>query len=138
MKKIIRILWCFLFLFIPVNANQSVVVSAIVWNVNNAPIIISVTPNSDPRILKTNRTQSYSIYFRDNEKDTITYTITPQNWYTNPISGTITAADYDSNNGTYIHFLYLSPASAFPNESIIVTINDGSTIISKQLNLYIY
>lgn len=123
---------------IPVQANQSVVVSAIVWNLNNAPIILSITPNSNPRILKTNRTQSYSIYFRDNEKDTITYTITPQYGYTNPISGTISPSDYGSDNTAYVNFLYLSPANATNNESIIVTIYDGNTLISKQLNLYIY
>lgn len=142
MKKITSIFIIFILLFINVKANQSVIVSAVVWTWNHAPIILSVTPNSDPRILAKNRIQSYTIYFRDDEKDQITYTITPENWFSNPMNGTILSSNYDADNGAYINFLYLSPAtsntSINPNEKIIVTINDWTTVVKKELNLYIY
>lgn len=138
MKKLIFIFSFVFLILLTAQANQSVIVSAIVWNQNSAPIIMSVNPDSNPRILKTNRTQSYTLYFRDNEKDNVSYTITPLNGYTTPISGSISPADYDSNNWAYINFLYLAPPTAYTNESIIVTINDGNSIVSKQLNLYVY
>lgn len=138
MKKIIFIFSFIFLILLTAQANQSVIVSAIVWNQNSAPLIMSVNPDSNPRILKTNRTQSYTLYFRDNEKDFVSYTITPQNWYTTPISGTINSSDYDNNSWAYINFLYLAPPTAYANESIIVTINDGTSIVSKQLNLYVY
>jgi hypothetical protein len=142
MKKIISIFILCVLIFLSVKANQSVIVSAVVWNDNHAPIILSVTPNSDPRILATNKTQSYTIYFRDDEKDKVSYTITPENWFANPISGDILTTDYDSWSWAYINFLYLSPAtsniSSNPNEKITVTINDWPTVVKKELNLYIY
>ncbi len=142
MKKIISIFILCVLIFLSVKANQSVIVSAVVWNDNHAPIILSVTPNSDPRILAKNKTQSYTIYFRDDEKDQITYTITPQNWFANPISGTILSSDYDTASWAYINFLYLSPAisdtSLNPNEKITITLNDWPKVIKKELNLYIY
>ncbi len=138
MKKIIFIFSFIFLILLQTQANQSVVVSAIVWNQNSAPIIISINPDSNPRILKTNRTQSYTLYFRDNEKDFVSYTITPKNWYTTPISGTIKSSDYDNNNWAYINFLYLAPATAYPDENVTVTINDGTSIVSKELNLYVY
>lgn len=142
MKKIISIFILCVLIFLSVKANQSVIVSAVVWTDNHSPVILSVNPNSNPRILATNKTQSYTIYFRDDEKDQITYTITPDNWFANPISGTILSSNYDTASWAYINFLYLSPAtsniSSNPNEKIIVTINDGVTVVKKELNLYIY
>lgn len=138
MKKIISILLFLSILISTAYANQSVIVSAVVGSLNHAPIILSVSPNSNPRILKKNATQSYTIYFKDDEKDTVYYTISPVSWYTNPISWTISSSNYDASNWAYINFLYLAPATANPSEKIIVTINDWPNVIVKELNLYIY
>lgn len=140
MKKILCFFFIFLFLFSPTHlkANQSVIVSAVVGNINHAPVILSVIPDSNPRFLRVNRTQSYTLYFRDNEKDTVSYTMTPANGFTHPISGTIEASNYDASSWAYINFLYLAPSIPVENETITLTINDGSNVISKELHLYIY
>lgn len=120
--------------------SQNVIVSAVVWSINQAPLVVSVNPSSNPRILWTNKTQSYSVWFSDNEKDTIYYTITPKDGYTNPVSWVINPSDYDVNWNAYVNFLYLSPASA-PSwwfTDITVTLNDGPNVVVKTLNLYIY
>lgn len=122
-------------------ANQSVQVSAIVDMPNHPPVVLSVLPASDPKLLGQNKIQNYSVYFRDDEKDTVIYTITPASGYTNTINGTITS--YDTASGAYITFTYLSPttvASPGPT-SITLTLDDGqlpAKIIQKNLNLYIY
>lgn len=138
MKKIISIIFIFTILFLSVRANQSVIVSAVVGSLNHAPVILSVFPDSNPRILRTNKTQSYTIYFRDDEKDNINYTITPLNWYSNPISWSLNSTNYDSSSWAYINFLYLAPATTSTNEKVTVTISDWSNVIVKDLNLYIY
>lgn len=119
------------------NAEKSVIVSAIVGNINHAPVVLSVTPNSNPRLLKINKTQTYSLFLRDDEKDTLYYNIIPNNGYTNPISGTINPSDYNSSSGVYINFLYLAPAIS-TSDTITVVINDTSNVISKDLHLTIY
>lgn len=123
-----------------VSATQSVIVSAIVGAINHAPVILSVTPASDPKLLGMNKIQNYTLYFRDDEKDAITYTITPVSGYTNPISGTVNPAAYDGANGAYINFTYLSPSAVpAPNPTTItVTFNDGSNLVNKDIRLYIY
>lgn len=98
----------FLFAFA---ANQSVQVSAVVGNINHSPVIGSVSPASDPKLLGVSSIQNYTLYFRDDEKDAVSYTITPVDGYTNPISGTIGTGSYDSASGTYITFTYLAPAT---------------------------
>lgn len=144
MKKLISILLSLCFVFLPidlsVNANNSVVVSAIVGSLNQAPLILRVNPNWDPWILEKNKIQNYTIYFKDNEKDTIYYTITPQwnSWFVNPISWVINTSNYDNNKWAYINFLYLSPASPNPSASIILTLNDGPNVTFKKLNIYVY
>lgn len=142
MKKIISWILTLFFLFSPsvLNANGSIVVSAVVWNINQSPIILSVNPDWDPWILQTNEVQNYSIYFKDTENDKIYYTITPWNnsWYVNPISWVINTTDYDNNDWAYINFLYLAPAIAKYDAVVTVTLNDWPNITSKQLNLYIY
>lgn len=138
MKKIILIFILCVLIFLSVKANQSVIVSAVVWNINQAPLVLDINPNSNPRFLARNKTQSYTIYFRDTEKDIVHYTITPVNGYSNPISGTILSTDYDSWSWAYINFLYLAPALATTNEKVIVTLNDWPNVVVKELNLYIY
>ena len=142
MKKIITssiIFLALIFNTINISANESVIVSAVVWNINSAPIILNVNPSSNPRILATNKTQSYTITLSDKEKDTIYYTITPEDWYTNPISWIINPSDYIWDNA-YINFLYLAPATvpSWDTSKITVTINDWPNVIVRDLNLYIY
>lgn len=119
------------------NAEKSVIVSAIVGNINHAPVVVSVTPNSNPKLLKINKIQTYSLFLRDDEKDTLYYNIIPNNGYTNPISGTIYPSNYNSSSGVYINFLYLAPAIS-TSDTITVVINDISNVISKDLHLTIY
>ena len=121
-------------------ANQSVQVSAVVGIINHSPVILSVNPHSDPKILGVTNIQNYSLYFQDDEKDTISYTITPLNGYTNPISGTISTGSYDSASGAYITFTYLSPATppAGNLTTVTITLNDGANLVNKDLHLYIY
>ncbi len=119
-------------------SSNPVIVSAIVWNLNHSPLVISVTPNNDPKLLKTNALQNFSLYFRDDEKDTVYYTITPVDWYTNPISGVINSADYDSLSGAYINFAYLAPNTNVWLISVNIILNDWPNLVSKDINLYIY
>lgn len=136
MKKIIiTLIWFFLILS-TVFADKSVIISAVVGNINHAPTILKVSPNSNPKMLQVNKTQIYSIYIKDDEKDTLYYNIIPNNGYTSPMSGTI--SQYDTQSGAYINFLYLAPASANPNEKITIILNDTSNITTKELSLHIY
>lgn len=79
-------------------ADQSVQVTAIVGSINHSPVIASVSPSGDPKLLAKNKIQNYTLYFRDDEKDIVSYTITSVSGYANPISGTISATDYDSSS----------------------------------------
>jgi hypothetical protein len=76
----------------------NVLVTAKVGNLNSKPIVISVNPASNPRILQKNKSQNYAIYFQDAEKDIVTYTITPDSGFVNVSNGTIRLADYDTSN----------------------------------------
>ncbi|MDD2892160.1 MAG: hypothetical protein PHQ95_04295 [Candidatus Gracilibacteria bacterium] len=121
-------------------AGPSIQVSAIVGSLNHSPVITDILPASDPKLLGINQIQNYTIYFRDDEKDVVTYTITPASGYVYPISGTINSSSYDTQSGAYVNFTYLAPGSApVPYlTTITVTLNDGVNVINKILNLYIY
>lgn len=115
-------------------------VSAIVGSLNHSPVITTLTPSGDPKLLGRDKIQNYTLYFRDDEKDTVSYTITPVSGYTNPVSGTVNPSDYDSQSGAYINFTYLSPsATPTPNPTTVtVTLNDGPNLVNKDIHLYIY
>lgn len=141
MKKIISILSLTAILFYYSNlasALNSVVVSAVVWNLNHSPVVINVVPNNNPKLLKTNSLQNFSLYFRDDEKDIIYYTITPKDWYTNPINWVINTANYDSASWAYINFSYLAPSLKVWTSNVNIILNDWPNIVSKDINLYIY
>jgi len=123
-----------------VSANQSVQVSAVVGSLNHSPIVLSLAPASELKMLGTSKIQNYILSFRDDEKDTVSYTITPADGYTNPISGTINPGDYDSGSGAYVNFTYLAPATVPAGNltTATVTLNDGSNLVNKVINLYIY
>lgn len=130
------LMWVF---FGIINAEQ-VIVTAVVWNLNHTPVILTINPNSDPKLIARDKTQNYTIHLRDDEKDTIYYTITPQSWYTDPISWTINTSDFDSASWAYINFKYLAPSNKpTPNPTkVTVTINDWPNLVSRDINLYIY
>ncbi len=141
MKKIFSILLLLLISIYYSNFSfsaNSVIVSAVVWNLNHSPVVLTVVPNNDPKLLKTNALQNFSLYFRDDEKDTIYYTITPLDWYTNPISGIINTSDYDSASGAYVNFAYLAPSTKVWTTSVNIILNDWPNVVSKDINLYIY
>lgn len=114
----------------------SVNISAVVWNLNHAPKIVSVNPASDPRLIWINKIQKYSLYMTDDELDTIYYTITPKDWYSNPISWIINS--FDSGSWAYINFTYLSPSTSVNSTKITITLNDWPNLVSKDINLYVY
>ncbi len=141
MKKIISILSLTAIFFYYSNltlALNSVVVSAVVWNLNHSPVVINIVPSNNPKLLKTNSLQNFSLYFRDDEKDIIYYTITPKDWYTNPINWIIYSSDYDSTSWAYINFAYLAPSIKAWNSNVNIILNDWPNIVSKDINLYIY
>lgn len=121
-------------------ASQSVQVTAIVGTMNHSPIVTSIVPSSDPKLLGRNKIQNYTLYFRDDEKDVVSYTITPAHGYVNPISGTVGPSGYDSGSGGYVNFTYLAPATVPTGNltTVTVTLNDGSNLVHKVINLYIY
>lgn len=141
MKKLISLLILSSFFMYYSNltiAASSVVVSAVVWNVNHAPVVIEVLPDSNPKLLKRNALQNFTLYFRDDEKDIVYYTITPKDWYTNPINWTINISNYDSSSGAYVNFSYLAPSTNVWNTNVNIVLNDWSNIVSRNINLYIY
>lgn len=143
MTKFLKISTLFisvLFWIVSISYAQQVVVSAIVWSIDRAPQILTINPDSDPKVIARNKTQNYTIYFSDTEKDTVYYTITPLSWYTNPISWTVNSSDYDSASWAYINFTYLAPSTKpTPNPTkVTVTLNDWPNLVTKDINLYIY
>lgn len=121
-------------------AQQAVQVTAIVGTMNHSPVVLSVTPSSDPKMLGVSKIQNYTLYFRDDEKDAVSYTITSADGYTNPVSGAVSASNYDSGSGAYVNFTYLAPATVPAGNltAVTVTLNDGSNLVHKVINLYIY
>lgn len=117
---------------------NSVVVSAVVWNLNHSPVVLKVIPNNNPKLIKADGLQNFSLYFRDDEKDLVYFTITPADWYTNPISGVINPSDYDSASGAYVNFSYLAPSTKNLTTSVNIILNDWPNVVSKDINLYIY
>ena len=117
---------------------QNVVVSAIVWNINSAPIIISMNPNTDIKLLQNSEVQNFSIYYQDREKDPITFTITPKDGYVQPINWKILKNEYNYSSWSTFTFTYLAPLQQIWPSNIMVTINDWSNVITKDILLYIY
>jgi len=134
----ILIIYVSFFWVLPTNAATSVTISAIVGNINSAPVILNISPNWNPEALPTNTLQNFSITVKDAEKDNITYTYTAQDWNTTPISWTILTSSYDVNNQVIINFSYLSPSVAVWTTKITLTINDWVNVIYQDINLYIY
>lgn len=119
-------------------ANQQVLITAIVWWWNNIPVIMSINPSDDPRLLRANKVQKYIVYVKDEEKDDIHYEITPSRWYVNPVNWLITSSSLDNSSWAYINFTYISPSTAWMDTITITTHNSWSTSQIKNLNIYVY
>lgn len=124
-------------------AADTLTLSAVVGNSNHAPVITLVTPDLDPNYLAQSVEwnlvkQNYTIKYRDDEKDEVTYTITTETdwWAVNPTSWTISS--YDINNEANIFFEYISPTSSVWLKKITVTISDWPNVTIKTINVYIY
>jgi hypothetical protein len=78
MKKYIIALILLAFTFGVSNATNVLVTAKVPGLDNNKPLIISINPNSDPNILETNEIVNYTLYFKDEEKNKIDFTITTQ------------------------------------------------------------
>jgi len=143
-----KIISLVLFILIWINtaiAAENYTISAIVGNSNRAPVVTEYLPATETiylaySVIWTLVKQNYSIKFRDDENDEVTYTVTPEtDWWTITIDNwTILTGDYDWNNEAYIFFEYIAPYSAVWAKTITVTINDGSNVTIKTLNVYIY
>ena len=118
----------------------NVTLTGIVWSWNYSPTVLSVTPNGNPEILAASSMQNFSLNFKDQEKDSTTYTITPaaSGGSSSPTSGTINTWDFETNSWATISFTYSAPSSAVWNKAITVTLNDGTNVVSYDINLYIY
>lgn len=120
---------------------EDINISARVWVANQNPEIISITPNFSPVVLAWNTLQSFSLQIKDNEWDQISYTITPDFWWVNPISGTISNSTKIQNGEAYINFNYVAswdPAANWASK-ITITLNDGvNPIIVEEIDIYTY
>ena len=126
------------FCFFAWAAGSSVSVSAVVGNIIPAPVIISVSPSSNPKLLARNALQNFSVSFRDQTKSTVYYTVTAASGFVNPSSGVVTS--YDSSSGATVSFLYLAPSSvpATNPTAITVTLSNGPNVVTRNINVYVY
>jgi hypothetical protein len=143
MKKIIiTLLTIYIGLYYPiVFPATNFTLSAIVWNGNYAPNVISVNPNGNPEILAKSSVQNFSLTFKDNEKNNVSYTITPETngGSANPTSGNITSWNYNASNEATINFAYSAPSTAVGNKKITITLNDGvNATVSYDIKVFIY
>ena len=142
MKKffLVIVTWIFFMYVTAISYATWLNVTGRVWNLNAAPSVISVTPNSGPELLSAWSLQNFVLKFRDNEKDNISYTITVQtnSGSVTPLSGTVSSWSFDVNNEATINLSYLAPVSAIWASNITVTLNDGPNITSYNIGLFIY
>ena len=139
------LLWILTFLSIVVvwhvaYSASNVAISAIVWNQNQPPLILAVAPDSDPLVLARSSTQNYNINIKDNEGDTVYYTLTAASWSTIPLNWSITDSTALQNWEAYVSFTYVAPSSppAGSFTTVTLTLNDGPNLVPRVLNLYIY
>ncbi|MDD2745298.1 MAG: hypothetical protein PHU93_02055, partial [Candidatus Gracilibacteria bacterium] len=122
----------------PVYSDVSVMVSATVGNNNKAPEILAVDPNTVPVVLGKNKIQTFSVQIKDTDSPSVSYTITAGTGATTPINGTITDTVALTSGQAFINFTYFTPPNKAGSSNITVTLNDGSTVIVKQISTYIF
>lgn len=140
MKKLASSILCTLITFLPVSA-QDIGLSARVWIANQSPEFLSITPLFDPVVIGQQTIQAFSFQIKDNEADSVSYTITPQYGAVSRISGTITDATKLQNGTAFINFLYLSSTdnAHIGNSVITLTLNDGiNSVVSEQIDIYTF
>lgn len=128
----------FSLLSVQVLANSPVSVSAIVGNLNKPTDIKITSPAYLDAINQTEYLESGSaltinLSFTDTDSTDLYYTITPSvGAVSEEFGGPI------SNSAT-LQFTYLSPTTvSSPNQDITIAVNDGSSVASKVIKLYIY
>jgi len=116
----------------------SVLVSATVGNNNKAPEILAINPNTIPVVLGKNKIQTFSVQVKDADSASVSYTITAGTGAVTPINGTLSDTDDLISGNAFIYFTYFTPPNKAGTSNITVTLNDGSTVIVKQISTYIY
>lgn len=119
-------------------SNVSVRVSATVGSGNRAPEILAVNPNNIPVVLKKGTIQTFSLQVRDTDSPSVSYTITAGTGATNPINGTLTNTGELSTGKSYVYFTYFAPLNKAGTSNITVTLNDSTTVVVKNISIYIY
>lgn len=141
-KKISKISFCILLILTVFNASANQVdVSARVGVVNKSPSIVSIAPRYSPVVIKNNSVQLFFMQIADLDGDTVTYTVTPENWAVAPLNGTLSNATQLQNGNWYINFIYLSSSNSAHlwTSQVTVTLNDGvNPIVIKKIDIYTF
>lgn len=140
MKKLVSIILCSLIAFLPVSA-EDIGLSARVGVANQSPEFLAITPLFEPIVLWQQTIQAFSFQIKDNEWDSVSYTITPQYGAVSNISGTITDITKLQNGTAFINFLYLASSdNADLGSSVItLTLNDGiNSVVTEQIDIFTF
>lgn len=139
LSSLLLFVYIYYYLIISVFAatNGSVLVYAIVGNINSAPVITDMIPEWvgtwTIAVSIEYGFQDFDITLADSESDTITYTITTQYGTTDKISGQILPSEYNNN----FAFTYFTPSIEII-DTITITFNDWSNVISREIFLDVY
>lgn len=113
-------------------------VSATVGNNNQAPLILGVNPDVVPLVLGQNNIQTFSLQIKDTDSPSVSYTITSSTGAVTPINGILSDSTKLTSGQAFIYFTYFTPNSSAGLSDITVTLNDGNTVIVKQIPTYIF
>lgn len=142
MKKFTSFLFLLILLISNISfvfSSSSVVVSAVVWNLNQAPVVLSVNPNYSPLQVEYGGIQNISLQVKDVEWDITHYSISTPNWAVSIINGSLTNSTNLKNGIAYISFTYIAPASWIDTSfDITVTLNDGPNFVTKTIPVFVY
>ena len=120
-------------------SSSSVVVSAVVWNINQAPVALSVSPDYSPIQVEYGWIQHISIQVKDTEGDVVYYSINSPNWAVNIINGSLTNVSELQSGNAYLRFTYIAPSSwADTAFDITVTLNDWPNFVTKTIPVFVY
>lgn len=120
---------------------EDVEVTAKVWVPNKTPTIVSIAPSFSPVVIPANEVQLFFLRVQDLDWDSVSYTITPDNWAVAPLNWTITNSTNLQNGDAYINFIYLSSSlvSQLGASEIIVTLNDWiNPVVVQKINIYTF
>jgi len=140
MKKVFLTLMAFVFIFTqPLYAAKVVNVSAVVGAINVAPTITVTVPAhlSDPAetlFIEKGTAITLGVVFADTTPDNITVTVAASAGTSSLESGSITSGSLPSTQ----YFTYLSSLTASTSETLTITVNDGTTVTTRVINVYVY